>query len=431
MCPIHNEMDDINSLVTNVQFKTGLSDFDIEKIIDAAEQSIPEGGIDMREIQDKVKVNPDAELESEVIESININSNTKVGIISGPGTANVSLFDIDGDKIPGSDERVIESTANTAKDSFDLSDEEVFQLMDTLTKMKNDPKYPVYINLPKKVQTIIAKLAYDNKVPINNLEDVSKAMMEEFMKEAGIDNTLIDLEKAIDEALQIPSVMDLYTDHTKNVFENIIPETVDRIKDEFPDKAQTLIDVKHAFQDSYSYERMMMEYCSNSRLRKTIRRWESEYAKVLDKFNYMNSKTNFKMNDVNIIIDTLAQVLIDDPNRSAEIHRDNSTEVPEMDAMLIDKDISMEDIYKFAILLCKHCENLDPTNVVDASYMYYLVRNIIALKYANEAKTDFSAQLINNICNVITFIRVKESEFNESNLDKSKFNKKSRINHRN
>ena len=85
----------------------------------------------------------------------------------------------------------------------------------------------------------------------------------------------------------------------------------------------------------------------------------------------------------------------------------------------------MDDIYKFAILLCKHCENLDPTNVVDASYMYYLVRNIIALKYTNETKTDFSAQLINNICNVIVFIRVKESEFNESNLVKSKSSKKS------
>ena len=425
MCPIDNKFDAINSIAPNMQFKTGLSDFDIEKIVDAAEQSIPEGGIDMREIQNKVEVNIDAELESEVIESVNTNNNTKVGIISGPGTAKVSLFDIDGDKIPGSDEKIIESTANTAKDTFDLSDEEVFQLMDTLTKMRNNPNYPVYINLPKKVQTIIAKLAYDNKVPINNLENISKAMLEEFMKEAGIDNTLIDLEKAIDEALQIPSVMDLYTDHTKNVFENIIPETVDRIKDEFPDKAQTLLDVKHAFQDSYSYARMMMEYCSNARLRKTIRRWESEYAKVLDKFNYMNSKTNFKMNDVNLIIDILAQVLIDDPNRSAEIHRNSSEKVSEMDAMLINKDIVMEDIYKFAILLCKHCENLNPTNVVDASYMYYLVRNIIALKYTNEAKTDFSAQLINNICNVIVFIRVKESEFNESNLVKSKSSKKS------
>lgn len=426
MSPIHNENDIINSIIhPTTKFETGLSDFDIEKIVDAAEQAMPEGGIDMREIKGNVEVNPNAELESEVVESINTNSGTRVGFVSGPGVANVSLFDIDGDKIPDADKKVIESTANTAKDTFDLSDEEVFMMMDTLTKMKNNPNYPVYINLPKKVQTIIAKLAYDNKIPIANLEGVAKTMMEEFMKEAGIDNTLIDLEKAIDEALQIPSIMDLYTDHTKNVFENIIPETVEKIKDEFPDKARMLTEVKHAFQDSYTYAKMMSEYCSNARLRKTIRRWETETFKVLDRFNYMNSKTNFKMNDVNLTLEVLKQILINDPNISAAIHDENNSNIPEIDTKLIEMNITIEDIHKFVILLCKHCENLNPTNVVDASYMYYLVRNIIALRYANEAKTDFSAQLINNICNVITFIRVKESEFNESGLVKSKSSKKS------
>ena len=425
MCPIPNELDLIYGSNPNFKIKnTELSDLDIEKIVDAAENAMPEGGIDMRSIHESAEVNTEAVLESEIIESIDTHSGTHVGIVSGPGIANVSLFDIDGDKIPDADNKVIESTANTAKDTFDLDDEEVFMMMDTLTKMRNNSNYPVYPNLPKKVQTIIAKLAYDNKVPINQLESISRSMMEEFMREAGIDNTLIDLEKAIDEALQIPSVMDLYTDHTRNVFENIIPETVEKIKDEFPEKAQTLIEVKHAFQDSYNYSRMMMEYAKNARLRKTIRRWEAEINKALDKFNYMNSKTNFKMNDVHLIIEVLTQILIDEPHKLAQVYMDEGKNLPELEQKLLDMDIAMQDIYEFAILLCKHCENFDPTNVVDASYMYYLVRNIIALKHTNEAKTDFSVQLINNICNVITYLRDKESEFNESNMVKSKPSKK-------
>ena len=122
MSPIHNENDIINSIIyPTTKFETGLSDFDIEKIVDAEEQAMPEGGIDMREIKGNVEVNPDAELESEVVESINTNSSTRVGFVSGPGVANVSLFDIDGDKIPDADKKVIESTVNTAKDTFENS----------------------------------------------------------------------------------------------------------------------------------------------------------------------------------------------------------------------------------------------------------------------------------------------------------------------
>jgi hypothetical protein len=62
--------------------------------------------------------------------------------------------------------------------------------------------------------------------------------------------------------------------------------------------------------------------------------------------------------------------------------------------------------------------------------MYYLVRNIIALKHTKEAKTDFAVELINNICDTIVFIRDKEDEFNASNMHKSKSSKKLRADKR-
>ena len=68
---------------------------------------------------------------------------------------------------------------------------------------------------------------------------------------------------------------------------------------------------------------------------------------------------------------------------------------------------------------------MDPCDLIDATFMYYLMRNIIMLKHGNESKTEFAAELINNICGVITFIRDKEAEFNESNMDKSKHAKRS------
>lgn len=74
---------------------------------------------------------------------------------------------------------------------------------------------------------------------------------------------------------------------------------------------------------------------------------------------------------------------------------------------------------------------MDPCDVIDAAYMYYMMRNIIILRHTQETKTAFAVELINNICDLITFIRDKESDFNESNLDKSKRIKKSSNNNRN
>ena len=203
-----------------------LTDSDIETIVKIAEESIPEGALDMRDIKDSVAVDTEAELL--VGETIENSDGTIIGI-TGTGkqpidmdeidkiaatfenatAANVNLFDIENGTVANGliNEAATKKTADIAKGTFDLDDNEVFQMMDTLTKMHNDPKYPVYANLPEKVQLVISKLAYENKVPISKLDAISRAMMEELLKETGIDNALIDLEKAIDEALQIPSVM--------------------------------------------------------------------------------------------------------------------------------------------------------------------------------------------------------------------------------
>ena len=94
---------------------------------------------------------------------------------------------------------------------------------------------------------------------------------------------------------------------------------------------------------------------------------------------------------------------------------------------LLDLDVSMQDIYQFCILICESCRNMNPDDVIDASYMYYMIKNIIVLRHTQEAKTDFAIELISNICDTIVFIRNKEDEFNES-VDKSKSGKKRKSN---
>ena len=437
--PKINNIDEINNIYAEDFSGKNLSDFDIENIVKAAEEAIPEGATDMRNIESSVEVNPNAELVmgeaiinekgyvvGDITESDDgLDEIDRIAASFEKQTANVSLFDVEDGTISVVDEQaVIEQTANSAKDTFDLSDEEVFQMVNVLSNMRSDPKYPVYANLPEKMQLVISKLAYENKVPINKLDMISRAMMEELVSDAGIDNTLIDLEKALNEALNVPSIMDMYTEHTRNVMEDILPKTIESIRDEFPDKAEKLEAIKKAFNESYNFSFAKKAYTENARLRKAIRRFNTEFQRTIDLFNYMNEKSNFKMNDANNLFTVLKKILIDDPNITFGVHEQTGEKLPEMEQKLYDMCISSEDIMKFCILICKSCENSDPNNIIHAAYMYYLVRNIIALRHTNEAKTDFAVELINNICDTITFIRDKESEFNESNMVESKYAKK-------
>ena len=436
--PTINGFDDINNLCGS-KFDSGLSDLDIENIVNTAESAVPEGAVDIRKIETEVEVDPDAELVTgEAIvndrgyvigdaptEDDGMDEIDRIAASFENCTANVSLFDVeDGTTSVVDEEAVIEQTANTAKETFDLSDEEVFQMVNVLNNMRSNPKYPVYANLPNKLQLVISKLAYENKVPVERLNDISRAMLEELVNEAGIDNTLIDLEKALDEALNIPSIMDMYTEHTRDVMENILPKTVENIRDEFPEKAEKLESLKRAFTASCDFSWAKDAYNSNARLRKAIRKSEAEHKRAIEMFNYMNEKSNFKMNDATNMIPVLAKVLITDPNLSYNMHVDSGEDVPEDVLKLYDMGITDDDIKKFCILVCKSCENKNANDVTDAAYMYYLVRNIIALRHTNEAKTGFAVELINNICDTITFIRDKECEFNESNMVESKSTKK-------
>ena len=131
------------------------------------------------------------------------------------------------------------------------------------------------------------------------------------------------------------------------------------------------------------------------------------------------------MNDVRLVPEALRKVLIEDLDKSLSVIENDISELDPINRAIYMADISESDIKKFCVLIFKYCENMDPCDLIDATFMYYLMRNIIMLKHGNESKTEFAAELINNICAVITFIRDKEAEFNESNMDKSKHAKKS------
>ena len=398
-----------------------MTDEELEAVVNAASEAVSEDVKDIRNIN--VEVNENAELGVGTV-----SDDSLISEVIEPKTSNISLFDIGEDK-PEVSDADIDVAADTIKKEFDLSDEDVLRLID-IFKNIDDKNYHVYHNLPDKMKNAVTTLMVENKLDPKAAETISRTIIKEVMTEAGINNALIDLEKAIDEALNIPSIVDMYSEHTRNVMENIIPETIEKIKDDFPDKADRLAAVKDAFTRSYNFEVCKEAYVNNARLRKAVRRFDMEFSRTLDKFNYINEKSSFKMNDVRLVPEALKKVLIEDLDAALGVINNDINELKPIDRAIYMADVSEDDIKKFCVLIFKYCENMDPCDLIDATFMYYLMRNIIMLKHGNESKTEFAAELINNICGVITFIRDKEAEFNESNMDKPKHSKRSFNNNR-
>lgn len=380
---------------------TELTDKDINDITEAAKEVNENTPNNMNSIKESTEIDENAELEIGLVET-----------------------DENGNILPTSATEVDNSdVSNSIKESFDLTDDEAFQVLNVIENM-DKPNYNVFDNLPQKIKDVVLGILKDNDIPMSKKNMVATAIMNEFLKEADLDGAFVDFQKSLDEALRIPSIVDMYSEHTRDVMEKNIPEMIEKIKDEEPEKAKMLGLVKDAFTKSYTFSFAINSYESNRAVRKAIRRSETEFKKCMDDFNFINNKSNFKMSDITQIPNILYNILCQEPKLLANSYKADKEEVPENIQRILDMKVTESDIQKFVILITKSCMNMDPKSVIDAAYMYYMMKNIIMLKHTKEAKTDFAAELISNICDVIAFIRNKEDEFNAASVDKPKSSKK-------
>lgn len=401
-----------------------LTDEQLDAVVAAAEA---DNNNQMQELKETVEVNPDAPLEAASVE-VDLETN-EIDLIAKQldSDLDIDLFDAaDPEKL---EQVSSEKVASSIKSSLDLSDDEAYDFIKLVNDFRKDPNNTkVYTNLPEKIKTLVNNLLLEGKIDISHREDVARTILMEFMGNAEVDAAFVDLEKSLNEALQIPSIVDMYSEHTREVMEKNIPEMIEKIKDDEPEKAEMLAKVKDAYTRSYTFETVKQKYVESTPVRKVVRKHDIEFRHSLDNFNEMNSTTRFKMHDVFEVPNVLTKILCIDPMEQYTFYTANDMEVPESVQKLIDFKVTDADIQKFCVLMTTSCSNLDANDIIDASYMYYMTKNIIMLKHTQEAKTSFAAELINNICDVIALIRDKEAEFYAANphLVKSKSSKKSR-----
>lgn len=413
-----------STIPTDLRINECLTDSQIDEV---AQFTKDVGTHQMQDLKETVEVNTDAELEkAEVLVDSNTNEIDLIAKSVEDMDLNIDIFDAaDPEKI---EEAAKEKIISNVKSSMDLDDDEAYEFIKIADEFRKNQNVPnLYSRLPSKIQNIIGKLMYDAKIPMSNRDQVTKMILGEFINNAEVEAAFVDFEKALNEAFDIPSMIDMYGDHTRTIMDTKIPEMIEAIKEEAPEKAELLKNVKENFDKSYSLIELREMYENNSHIRKSVRRSDICFKRSLENLNFKNSKTRFKMYDVFEMYDALVKVLSTDPANSHSKHVELGVDLSEQSKMLIDLCVTDEEIKKFCTLVACTCENLDAENIIDASYMYYLTKNIIMLKHTEESKTDFAAELINNICDIITLIRDKEAAFyaENPNLLKSKHSKKS------
>lgn len=319
---------------------------------------------------------------------------TKEGRESAPA-ADLDILHVDDlDKF---NETAFEDSFKKVIGDHEISDDDATVLLDLLMAYKKDKSISVYNKMPDSLKDQVKQICLSANIPLSNANMVAKAMLEEMIAETATDQTFIDFEKSIAAAMKIPSLIDIYEEHVSDTVSEKLPKMADAIREEDPEKAEMLMEVAKRYEYSRDFSELKRMYDTTTRIRKLVRRDYSKWKRFAEELNLMNRDTKFRMTDAVSLYPILIKVIAND----------------------IDSDIDEVGVQKFMVLLCSSCFNLKKNELVDASYIYYLLKNISMLGYINDDSSrsadTFSVELISNIKSMIYYILAKEEEFYASN----------------
>ena len=389
-----------------------LTEEELNQVIETAKENTPEEVLKMRDSIDNADAIAEEEFAPE-IKNIALSDETFEQLISGNGAelpeTDATIFDV-ANGIELKDEDIEKSAAN-AIDGLNLSDTDTIKFMKLLTAYRKKEVTNVFVEMPQSMKDMITNLAIAQGIPFTEYNKMAKMFMDELVASAEMDTMFVDIEHSLDEALKMPSIADMYSEHTREIMDVKIPEIIEKIKDTEPDNAKTLEEIRTRFHHAYSIDWVKAHFEENTRTRKLMRRDCGDPIKFCDELNFKNQNSKFKMPDCRSMGPALCKVFLNIEGTEAD---------DRIDQMIITET----DLNKFVVLICRSCMNMDPNSLFDAAYMYYLVKNITMLNLTNENKTSFAGELINNICDIIEFIREKEAEFNASGVSVQRKNRK-------
>ena len=333
--------------------------------------------------------------------------------LSSPVVGNGELkeADLGIDEIDKLDEVNEKNTEESVKNNpmFDLTDEEALNISQIIIEYKqsrNKTHFPAYSKMIRSMQSKINALCLQMGTPLQEAPLVARYVVEQFYNNASASQEFIDIEKSIERVMKIPSMVDIYVEHANETIDKKLPALAEKYAERDPEKAAMLLKVRDQYNSAFLFDRLRQFYDTNASIRKAVRKnWDhKDVARLAANANYYNSMTKFKMPDCTAIPGIIANMM--------EI-RGYSKQDP----------TNLMMINKFCVLMFASAPYLDLHDLLDASFYYYMIKNISMLAYVGEKLSDFSEELISNINITIGYIAYREAESqhaNQSNKHKPK-----------
>ena len=329
--------------------------------------------------------------------------------------ADLALHELD--KLDEINESKMNENAIKTAEAFDLTEEEATNIAQILIAYKNDKKMNVYKAMIPSMKLKINNLCMQSSIPLDQVGFVARMFMDQFLKNASVDEEFIDIEKTIEKSLKIPSLVDIYMEHINDTMDVKLPAMAEAIMEREPERAEAILKIRDEYNAAFLCSRLRKLYDTNSRIRKLIRRdWSDNAVKHLaDEANFHNSRTKFKMPDCSVIPSVLKNIMAERENKCDAIS------IPEWRERYVNK---------FCMLLFMSASYLDLNNINDAAFYYYSVKNLSMMAYLGDKMSDFSAELISNVYITMLYINRREADFNAKNIHKSEGKRKRSVRNR-
>ena len=298
-------------------------------------------------------------------------------------------LDIDFDKYLNMDDYRIDNIEFTAENvekssiamAFELNEEECAQFATVINKYKKDESYPIYRNLPSKLQMAVDHQAVAGGV-INSASrnSVAKNMINMVVTDVGSDMYQIDMQRILNNKIESMTgglIQEAYVDIISNKKEKMYKMADVLDEKGYQEKATVCREIGDAAEESYKLEKFY-DAIKNHKIK--VKKIEMEKpSRAYDEISNKYHNSTLSINLVDDVPIALGRQMV-------------FTEKP------ID-GVTHNTIVGFTVLFCKYCRNMNPNNPQEHTFMYYFIKNILALDStpAGEDNTKFAMDLVNRI----------------------------------
>ena len=262
---------------------------------------------------------------------------------------------------------------------LNLKDKDADKMIDLILVYRNDKSAEIYKNLPSSVKMYV-DITWQGlpKKSRQSKESISKALLSHIIKTSELEQLFTTLDDDVTSIYgSVNSEMSTVIDDTyKEIFDSI-----DKIREENPDKADEIQAVKDAFDRAKSFD-TVLDYLYTCKPR-DVRKYSNRYNDTCFRLNTIvnNNVVKIKMPKMDDIYEVLKKWF---PKN--------------------DKD----ELKEFCVLIANSVMDLDYTTVKDTAYAYKLLDRIYKYKYIPLIELEYDEEckeMINSILSVISKIQ--------------------------